>query len=253
MDGSDVELANLAYLLDASERYSTLFQGNAQMIDHILASESLLDGAAIDVVHRNIHTASGVSDHDPVLARFNIGVQVIDAGNGADNVSGNDGNDRIFAGNGSDSVSGLGGNDELFGGNGWDELFGGDGNDLLSGGNGKDLLVGGAGNDLLIGGLGADTFVIATTGGTDVIADFGTGPDTILLSDTDGSDVSFIQNGADTEIYVAGALVAVVLASQASAVEAASEFSEPAVAVMPDMVAVEYLDALYAPSDFAVL
>ncbi|QZD96132.1 endonuclease/exonuclease/phosphatase family protein [Qipengyuania gelatinilytica] len=253
MDGTDVELGNLAYLLDASERYSTLFQGNAQMIDHILASESLLDGAAIDIVHRNIHTASGVSDHDPVLARFNIGVQVIDAGNGADDVSGNDGNDLIFAGNGSDSVFGLGGDDELFGGNGWDELFGGDGNDLLSGGNGKDLLVGGAGNDLLIGGLGADTFVIATTGGTDIIADFGTGPDTILLSDTDGSDVGFVQNGADTEIYVAGALVAVVLASQAADVEAASEFSEPAVAVMPDIVAVEYLDVLYAPSDFAVL
>ena len=248
MPGSEAELANLAYLLDPSERYSTQFQGNAQMIDHLLASGNLLDGAEIDVVHRNIHTASGVSDHDPVLARFNIGFQTIDAGNGADTVSGNDGNDRIFAGNGSDVVSGLGGDDELFGGNGWDRLFGGAGDDLLSGGNGADVLDGGDGMDVLLGGLGGDRFVLhgdGLAGDADLIADFGTGPDSILVEGASASMVSFVQNGADTEIYSGGVLVAVVAGAEAASVEAATDFGladpAPAAFAAPEAILVPYM------------
>ena len=252
-EGSDVELANLAYLLDASERYSTLFQGNAQMIDHLLASESLLDGAAIDVVHRNIHTASGVSDHDPVLARFNIGFQQIDAGNGGDVVEGNDGNDRIFGGNGADILIGNGGTDELFGGNGADQLFGGAGDDLLTGGNGADYLDGGAGNDLLFGGRGADTFVLGSSQGTDVIGDFGNGPDRIRIDGTNGSNVQFTQSGEDTEIYLDGELIGVVLGAQAEDVEDATTFGNPpevAFAPVPD---VPLMDLSANMSEFALL
>ena len=252
-DGSDVELANLAYLLDASERYSTLFQGNAQMIDHILASENLMDGAAIDVVHRNIHTASGVSDHDPVLARFNIGFQEIDAGNGADVVEGNDGNDRIFGGNGSDVLIGNAGNDELFGGNGWDQLFGGAGDDVLSGGNGKDHLDGGEGNDLLFGGRGADTFVLRASDGTDIIADFGDGPDAIRIDGSNGSNVEFTQSGANTEIRLDGALVAVVLEADADDVAAATTFSDPPEAAFAQIHEIAIADLSANMGEFAVL
>ena len=243
MSGTDVELANLTYLLDANERYSILFEGNAQQVDHILASRGLLDGAAIDIVHRNVPTASGVSDHDPILARFNIGVQVIEGGNGADLVVGNDGDDILFGGNGGDTLMGLAGNDELFGGNGADNLFGGAGNDLLDGGNGADLLDGGAGMDLLIGGAGRDTFVLhagGTAADADVIADFGNGPDRIVIDGADAATVDFIQNGADTEIYADGILISTVLGAQANTVEAATAYDNAST-----------LGAAFAPVDSA--
>ncbi len=239
--GTDVELANLTYLLEASERYSILFEGNAQQVDHILASRSLLDGAAFDIVHRNVPTASGVSDHDAVLARFNIGVQVAEGGNGADLIAGNNGNDILFGGNGGDTLTGLGGNDELFGGNGSDDLFGGAGNDLLDGGNGTDLLDGGAGMDVLIGGRGRDTFVLHADGtarDADVIGDFGNGPDVIVIENGGAMEFGFIQNGADTEIYADGVLIATVLEAEANEIEAATVYNSGSA-----------LAAAFAPAD----
>ncbi|MFB2892388.1 SdiA-regulated domain-containing protein [Aerosakkonemataceae cyanobacterium BLCC-F50] len=68
-------LNTLVETLPANERYTYNFEGNAQVLDHILASGNLLsklDG--YDVVHINSEFADQVSDHDPVLARFNLGV-----------------------------------------------------------------------------------------------------------------------------------------------------------------------------------
>jgi predicted extracellular nuclease len=68
-------LANLIYDLPDDERYSYLFEGNSQSIDHIFASEKLLDEAQLQIVHVNAEFADSyarASDHDPVVARFRI-------------------------------------------------------------------------------------------------------------------------------------------------------------------------------------
>lgn len=68
-------LTTLVETLPANERYTYNFQGNAQVLDHILVSSNLrsnLDG--FDVVHINSEFADQISDHDPVIARFNLPV-----------------------------------------------------------------------------------------------------------------------------------------------------------------------------------
>jgi VCBS repeat-containing protein len=71
--------------------------------------------------------------------------------------TGTSGNDVIDGGNGADDIYGLGGDDIIFGGNGADgRLDGGDGNDKLYGENGNDHLYGGAGDDLIDGNNGFD-------------------------------------------------------------------------------------------------
>lgn len=68
-------LNTLVETLPANERYTYNFQGNAQVLDHILVSNNLLANLdAFDVVHINSEFADQVSDHDPVIARFNLPV-----------------------------------------------------------------------------------------------------------------------------------------------------------------------------------
>jgi predicted extracellular nuclease len=67
-------LTDLWDLLPQTEHYSYIFQGNGQVLDHILASETPLaprpDFAA---VHMNSEfTEEQQSDHDPPLARFRV-------------------------------------------------------------------------------------------------------------------------------------------------------------------------------------
>jgi predicted extracellular nuclease len=65
-------LENLSQLLDERERYSYLYQGNSQQLDHILASPRLYAAVELDIVHLNAELADPASDHDPVVARFDI-------------------------------------------------------------------------------------------------------------------------------------------------------------------------------------
>lgn len=65
-------------------------------------------------------------------------------------------------------LEGGDGNDQLFGNGGTDFLFGGDGNDLLRGSGGTDILVDDNGADTLIGGPGDD--IIVATGVIDADA-----------------------------------------------------------------------------------
>ncbi len=80
----------------------------------------------------------------------------IDGGAGDDNLRGDGGNDVMFGGEGHDYMEGNSGNDSLFGGNGTDNMRGNDGDDLLVGGDGNEYMAGGAGNDSLHGELGND-------------------------------------------------------------------------------------------------
>ncbi len=77
-------LANLTELLPDEERYTFIFDGNSQALDHVFASEGLVGGfgddlltggAEYDVVHLNAEfpdVDERASDHDPVVARFVI-------------------------------------------------------------------------------------------------------------------------------------------------------------------------------------
>ena len=163
VSGGEAVLTNLINNIPEDERYSFIFEGNSQQLDHILVSDSLTNGSEIDIVHVNTEfaeTDESTSDHDPVIASLIIPDLAIPE------------SIVLEGGNGKDSLSGGLGNDVLSGGNGQDTLVGLAGDDSLQGGNGKDLFDGGPGDDTLIGGNGRDTFVIASGEGIDMIEDF---------------------------------------------------------------------------------
>ncbi|HEX8225903.1 MAG TPA: Ig-like domain-containing protein [Allosphingosinicella sp.] len=69
------------------------------------------------------------------------GNDVIDGGNGSDDIYGLDGDDIIYGGNGADGrLDGGAGKDKLYGQNGNDHLIGGEGDDLIDGNNGFDIV-----------------------------------------------------------------------------------------------------------------
>ena len=58
-------------LLDPAERYSYVFEGNSQLLDNILVTGGLLNGAGVDGVRINAYFGDlANSDHDPQVARF---------------------------------------------------------------------------------------------------------------------------------------------------------------------------------------
>jgi predicted extracellular nuclease len=64
-------LADLAGLLPDAERYSYVFNGQSELIDHILVSPSLHAATVlVAAAHGNAGTVGAASDHDPVLAHF---------------------------------------------------------------------------------------------------------------------------------------------------------------------------------------
>jgi VCBS repeat-containing protein len=74
LEAGDV-LVDLHRLLAPEERYSYLFDGNLQAIDHLLVSGGLRPGATFDAVHINAEQPTGAergTDHDPIVGRFYI-------------------------------------------------------------------------------------------------------------------------------------------------------------------------------------
>lgn len=78
-----VPLTNLILREDEAERFTYIYQGNSQILDHILVSPALLDQlAAVDILHfdasypdkleRDPSTHLRASDHDAVEARFQL-------------------------------------------------------------------------------------------------------------------------------------------------------------------------------------
>lgn len=68
-------LTDLHRLNPAEERYSYVFDGNSQAIDHQIVTGGLLSGAQFDVVHLNAefdNNPNRPTDHDPTLSRFFI-------------------------------------------------------------------------------------------------------------------------------------------------------------------------------------
>lgn len=141
--------------LTEAERYTYMFDGRSQAIDHVIVDQQLGAVASYDVVHINTGynnrggTNPALSDHDPALAQF-------DFRNFGERLRGTAAIDRIEGLGGDDRIEGLAGNDQLFGG------------------DGNDLLIGGAGSDTMWGGAGSDAFFYDATGagGKDRIKDF---------------------------------------------------------------------------------
>ncbi|NBD32006.1 MAG: nuclease, partial [Cyanobacteria bacterium] len=65
-------LNNLTETIPEDERYSFIFQGNSQQLDHILVSDALATSAQLDIVHTNVEFADQASDHEPLLASLNL-------------------------------------------------------------------------------------------------------------------------------------------------------------------------------------
>ncbi len=83
IDLVDPDLLNLGEIAPAAERYSFLFDGNAQTLDHVLVNEELVVTTRVaNVDHARINadftdtnradatTATRTADHDPVIAYF---------------------------------------------------------------------------------------------------------------------------------------------------------------------------------------
>jgi len=69
-------LHNLQETVPRSERYTFVFDGNSQALDHVFVTGSLREGAELDVVHVNVDHPTGAdgsdpaSDHEPLVARI---------------------------------------------------------------------------------------------------------------------------------------------------------------------------------------
>jgi len=65
-------LNNLIETLPEDERYSFIFQGNSQVLDHIFVSDNLTETTEFDIVHTNAEFTNPASDHEPLVASINL-------------------------------------------------------------------------------------------------------------------------------------------------------------------------------------
>jgi hypothetical protein len=66
-------LTNLWRQVEPRERYTYIFDGNAQALDHVLVTTALAGDARFDVVHVGAEFPEGVSDHDCAMALLRVG------------------------------------------------------------------------------------------------------------------------------------------------------------------------------------
>ncbi|MEL6458832.1 MAG: choice-of-anchor I family protein, partial [Cyanobacteria bacterium J06621_15] len=74
-------LTNLAEIPPEDERYSFIFQGNSQYLDHILVSDNLAGTAEFDILQVNsefAETTQRASDHDPLIASLSFSKENMD-------------------------------------------------------------------------------------------------------------------------------------------------------------------------------
>ncbi|MCW1968511.1 MAG: endonuclease/exonuclease/phosphatase family protein [Anaerolineae bacterium] len=68
-------LYSLVETLPPEERYTYVYEGNSQVLDHIMLSRNLAQTAApqYDIVHVNAEYVERASDHDPSVAKLTLG------------------------------------------------------------------------------------------------------------------------------------------------------------------------------------
>lgn len=68
-------MKNMINVVDAADRYTYLYQGNSQVLDHILVTNNLANKTKIDILHINADftdMAGRASDHDPVMVQIDL-------------------------------------------------------------------------------------------------------------------------------------------------------------------------------------
>lgn len=68
-------MTNMIHEVEKSDRYTYLYQGNSQVLDHILVSNNLAQSTDVDILHINADftdMAGRASDHDPVLIQVDL-------------------------------------------------------------------------------------------------------------------------------------------------------------------------------------
>lgn len=68
-------MTNMINHVETADRYTYLYQGNSQVLDHILVSNNLVKGTEIDILHINADftdMAGRASDHDPVMVQIDF-------------------------------------------------------------------------------------------------------------------------------------------------------------------------------------
>ncbi|STO09554.1 Predicted RNA-binding protein, contains TRAM domain [Exiguobacterium aurantiacum] len=68
-------MTNMVEKVPAVDRYSYIYQGNSQVLDHILVSNRLAASTEIDMIHVNAdftEMSGRASDHDPVLVQIDL-------------------------------------------------------------------------------------------------------------------------------------------------------------------------------------
>ncbi|NYF23736.1 endonuclease [Sporosarcina sp. JAI121] len=73
-------MTNMINKVEMADRYTYLYQGNSQVLDHILVSNHLVDQTEIDILHINADftdMAGRASDHDPVLVQIGFEEPVV--------------------------------------------------------------------------------------------------------------------------------------------------------------------------------
>ncbi|HEY6102485.1 MAG TPA: endonuclease/exonuclease/phosphatase family protein [bacterium] len=68
----DLALHALIETRPANERYSYIFDGNSQALDHILVSRHLRASSSYDIIHVNAEFPDQASDHDPQIVRVTL-------------------------------------------------------------------------------------------------------------------------------------------------------------------------------------
>lgn len=69
------ELTNMVEKVPADERFTYSYQGNAQVLDHILVTNNMAASTEVDIVHTNsqfMEEHGRASDHDPVVIRTTL-------------------------------------------------------------------------------------------------------------------------------------------------------------------------------------
>ncbi len=70
--GGEQVLHAMIESLPVNQRFDYIFDGNAQSLDHIYASTAARAGAQYDIVHLNAEFANQASDHDALVASFDM-------------------------------------------------------------------------------------------------------------------------------------------------------------------------------------
>lgn len=68
-------MTNMINKVEESDRYTYLYQGNSQVLDHILVSNNLTTKTVTDILHINADftdMAGRASDHDPVMVQIDL-------------------------------------------------------------------------------------------------------------------------------------------------------------------------------------